>query len=135
MVPDTCGDGYKKSTEECEDGNVLDGDGCDSACTIELNYQCDPGFHAYDVMQCHPICGDGVVVAPETCDDPSDVNCVNCKLMVNFCGDAVRDLLEGCDDGNTENGDGCNDRCEVELGWTCKLVIGGTIDTCSKCVY
>lgn len=26
---------------------------------------------------------------------------------------------EGCDDGNTTNGDGCNATCEIEGGWVC----------------
>jgi cysteine-rich repeat protein len=30
-----CGDGYLQGSEECDDGNLLPGDGCDSACSIE----------------------------------------------------------------------------------------------------
>eukprot|EP00731_Ephydatia_muelleri_P017991 Em0011g31a len=36
----TCGDGLKASTEACDDGNTMDGDGCSSSCTIDLGYQC-----------------------------------------------------------------------------------------------
>jgi hypothetical protein len=25
-----------------------------------------------------PICGDSLVIDPETCDDPTDKNCINC---------------------------------------------------------
>jgi cysteine-rich repeat protein len=39
------------------------------------------------------------------------------------CGDAVLTGTEavsgGCDDGNTEAGDGCSDQCAVETGWDC----------------
>ncbi len=35
------------------------------------------------------------------------------------CGDGELDLLEFCDDGDTMNGDGCNEHCEVEMGYTC----------------
>lgn len=31
----TCGDGVRAASEECDDGNTLDGDGCSSACAIE----------------------------------------------------------------------------------------------------
>jgi len=31
------------------------------------------------------------------------------------CGDGNRAAWEQCDDGNTTNGDGCSDRCELEL--------------------
>ena len=37
----TCGDGVAQGpTEQCDDGNVLSGDGCSSTCTLE------PAFHA-----------------------------------------------------------------------------------------
>lgn len=36
------------------------------------------------------------------------------------CGDGMLDIGETCDDGNTENGDGCSDVCQVEDGWTCE---------------
>ena len=36
------------------------------------------------------------------------------------CGDGFKTLLEGCDDGNARNGDGCSSGCNVEEGWLCK---------------
>lgn len=35
-----CGDGIVDSTEECDDGNLEDGDGCSSVCTIETGWTC-----------------------------------------------------------------------------------------------
>jgi fibro-slime domain-containing protein len=36
-----CGDGLRFSTdEECDDGNVLSGDGCSEDCTVELGFTC-----------------------------------------------------------------------------------------------
>ena len=35
------------------------------------------------------------------------------------CGNSVLDPGEQCDDGNTSNGDGCSDTCQVEDGWVC----------------
>jgi len=35
------------------------------------------------------------------------------------CGDGQLDLLDFCDDGNSNNNDGCSDHCEVEDGYTC----------------
>jgi cysteine-rich repeat protein/YVTN family beta-propeller protein len=32
------------------------------------------------------------------------------------CGDAYRDVGEGCDDGNLSNGDGCSSVCQLEIG-------------------
>lgn len=36
----SCGDGVKASTEGCDDGNTVNGDGCSSVCTVEQGYQC-----------------------------------------------------------------------------------------------
>ena len=35
------------------------------------------------------------------------------------CGDTFVDADEGCDDGDTDDGDGCDADCEVEAGWNC----------------
>lgn len=35
------------------------------------------------------------------------------------CGDGFVVGLEGCDDANLDNGDGCSSSCVVETGWTC----------------
>ncbi|MGB3713069.1 MAG: myxococcus cysteine-rich repeat containing protein, partial [Candidatus Promineifilaceae bacterium] len=37
-----------------------------------------------------------------------------------ICGNGLLDPGESCDDGNTANGDGCSNVCEVEDGWTCE---------------
>ena len=39
----TCGDGnVDKATEECDDGNLADGDGCSSKCKLEGGFACTP---------------------------------------------------------------------------------------------
>jgi cysteine-rich repeat protein len=39
-----CGDGYLMSkTYECDDGNLIDGDGCSSSCMTEVGYRCENG--------------------------------------------------------------------------------------------
>ncbi|MFT6397054.1 MAG: cysteine-rich repeat protein, partial [Bradymonadia bacterium] len=57
-----------------------------------------------------------------------------------ICGDGAVEGLEGCDDGNTAAGDGCDAICVVEAGWDCpigaacaetcgdRLIVGG--ETC-----
>ena len=35
------------------------------------------------------------------------------------CGDGEVEGEETCDDGDTDNGDGCNGSCNVESGWSC----------------
>ena len=41
------------------------------------------------------------------------------ETNVAACGDGISARLEECDDGNTEDGDGCNAICEVEAGFVC----------------
>jgi fibro-slime domain-containing protein len=35
------------------------------------------------------------------------------------CGDGIIERTEGCDDGNTNSGDGCSRICQVENNWEC----------------
>ena len=36
-----CGDGVAFANEECDDGNILDRDGCSSSCFIEDYFSCN----------------------------------------------------------------------------------------------
>jgi cysteine-rich repeat protein len=51
VTPIVCGDSIVGVGEQCDDGNLSDGDGCDSLCQRE------------------PLCGDGFIDSPEQCDD------------------------------------------------------------------
>lgn len=93
-----CGDGTVQEPEQCDDGNIISGDGCNALCQEEF-------------------CGDGTVQEPELCDDGNVVNGDGCNALCQeeFCGDGVRQPGEQCDDGNVVNGDGCNDSCKMEF--------------------
>jgi cysteine-rich repeat protein len=46
--------------------------------------------------------------------------------LVDQRGSRLRDnTYETCDDGNRNNGDGCDQGCQVEPGWTCMNPLGG----------
>jgi cysteine-rich repeat protein/parallel beta-helix repeat protein len=92
-----CGNGAIEPPEQCDDGNLVNGDGCRSDCTIE-------------------ICGDGMLDAGEECDDGNVLDGDGCRAncTVERCGDGIVDLGEGCDDGNTTAGDGCDALCQIE---------------------
>ena len=38
--PSRCGDGRRQCGEACDDGNLMDDDGCSSACQVETGFQC-----------------------------------------------------------------------------------------------
>jgi fibro-slime domain-containing protein len=55
-----CGDGKKEGAEACDDGNLVDGDGCSAACALEPD--CSTGT-------CVSKCGDAIKLGGEQCDD------------------------------------------------------------------
>jgi cysteine-rich repeat protein len=101
-VRNACGDGVAAETEECDDGNQRDLDGCDSHCHAEP----PPG------------CGNNVVEAGEACDDgnQSDDDACTHLCTKSRCGDHIKGLGEECDDGNTFDNDGCTTRCTIVGG-------------------
>jgi cysteine-rich repeat protein len=80
--------------EQCDDGNDVDGDGCDTNCTITG-------------------CGNGIVTGDEPCDDGNAIEGDGCDTNCNVsgCGDGIKTGDEQCDDGNAIEGDGCDTNC------------------------
>jgi TQXA domain-containing protein len=96
-VPARCGDGVRnQSGELCDDGNSVDGDGCDTNCTPTR-------------------CGNGIVTAGEACDDGNAANGDGCDAdcSVTRCGNGIVSIGEECDDGNAVDGDACDGNCTV----------------------
>ena len=94
------GNGTVEGSEQCDDGNAVNGDGCSLSCELE-------------------VCGDGLVnnSGLEQCDDGNRDNDDGCSSVCRKerCGDGlVNNLKEQCDDDNVDSGDGCNARCQVE---------------------
>jgi cysteine-rich repeat protein len=58
-ISDTCGNGILDPSEECDDGNNTNGDGCSATCTS--------------------VCGDGKLVGKEECDDGNAANGDGCS--------------------------------------------------------
>ncbi|MGN1072573.1 MAG: DUF4215 domain-containing protein [Bradymonadia bacterium] len=92
----TCGNGKIDTGEECDDGNVIGGDGCSKDCRVESVFVCKG-----EPSVCKPVCGDGV--------------------WMYTLKDSKGNLIEQCDDGNLNDGDGCSSKCEVETGWSCPV--------------
>ncbi len=88
------------------------------------------------------ICGDGLIVGSETCDDdgriPGDGCSAACQIELGFsctgqpsvctagCGDGRILGSETCDDDGRIDGDGCSATCQTEAGFNCK----GTPSVC-----
>ncbi|MEY4515413.1 MAG: hypothetical protein RLZZ450_7535 [Pseudomonadota bacterium] len=139
-----CGNGVYENggttggVEQCDDGNVANLDGCDSACRLETsqNWFCPTAGQACRIG----VCGNSVREGSEPCDDGNNVvgdgcgiNCVaepTCAVgsaCSSSCGDAIKlstDVTEQCDDGNPRSQDGCSSTCQIEPGYTCTDITG-----------
>lgn len=136
-----CGDRFLDPEEECDDGNIGIGDGCDRHCRAE---QCGNG-RVEDSEECDDAnitngdgcdanctvtrCGNGVMTGAEECDDNA-VSGDGCDALcrIELCGNGRVELNEQCDDGNTNNGDGCEANCRRPTGGSC-FVAGTTVAT------
>jgi len=89
-----CGNAIQDPGEACDDGNLIDGDGCDSNCTVTG-------------------CANGIVTAAEQCDPGVDVagDCCNAQCLYPTPGTSCNDGLfcngtETCAAGVCANGSG-----------------------------
>jgi len=101
-----CGNNQLEQGETCDDGNRVDGDGCEASCT--------------ETPAPVVICGDGSIGAGELCDDGNDDDTDGCTRACTpsaaaVCGDSTLAMGEQCDDGNTAIGDGCDASCATEM--------------------
>lgn len=119
----------QKIPTECFDGNPCTNDTCIG------EGSCDFSPIAGCVLQCKGLhgayCGNGKVDAGfELCDWSSassklyGVNKANscgwdCQSYGSYCGDAVLDAGETCDDGNISNADACSDTCQPTKAALC----------------
>lgn len=124
-----CGNGVVESSEACDDNNMTDGDGCTGACLLEMGRSCPGGSMTCASGFCDS--ADTTCACDENADCPSGQVCntvASPNVCVNpGCGNGVREGVEGCDDGNTTAGDGCDGACLLELGLTC-----GTNSECAS---
>lgn len=136
-----CGDAYvdAQNNEKCDDGNSSNDDMCTSKCdapicgdgivSTGLGEICDDGVNDGSYGGCSldcsfrpPYCGDGIAdtTQGEDCDNGvNDGSYGGCKIDCKWgprCGDGVlQSAYEDCDDGNTNDGDGCNHNCRINI--------------------
>jgi cysteine-rich repeat protein len=121
-APQSCGNGVIDPGEGCDDGGVVDGNGCNAGCLIEDGRACNasaPGATG------NASCASGICNA--TAGAPGVCN------PANSCGNGVLEAGEGCDDGAGVADDGCNASCLVEAGGMCNTDPDGNMgaDSCA----
>lgn len=104
-----CGNGVVDAGEQCDDGNTQGGDCCSSACQFEAaGATC-----ADDGDQCtQDVCGAGPDQGSCT-HPPANPAPSQCQ---QGCGNGILEAPEQCDDGNTQGGDCCDASCMFESG-------------------
>lgn len=73
-----CGNGAREISEECDDGNLINGDGCNDKCLRE-----------------NAICGNWIIESTEQCDDGNKINgdgCDSTCFIEQKDADAITDL-------------------------------------------
>ena len=82
-----CGDGVVDAGEECDDGNLVDDDGCSMACTLEDEDTTSTTSTSTSTSTSGgPLCGDGVVGPGEECDDGNTVDDDQCTNTCTLGG-------------------------------------------------
>lgn len=131
-VPVGCGDGVLEAPEECDDGNLSPGDGCEPNCTFscEIDDDCDDGDPCTGTETCDVVAhicepGDTLVCDPSpdachvqgTCE--AGVGCpdpLSPTLLVDGDGDGHADTALGacgsdCDDADASIYEGAVEIC------------------------
>lgn len=107
----TCGNGVPDAGEECDDGNMIDGDCCSSLCEVEgAGTECRPAMGVCDVAeQCNGVsgtCPADQFVAPGTPCPDGDV--CNGDDTCDGAGSCQPGVTLDCDDGTSCTADTCN---------------------------
>lgn len=126
-VSTTCGDGVVTEGEECDDGNLVEGDGC----TADCQYDCEEDADCDDEDVCNGTercnlethqcelgaaleCDDGVPCTENTCDPQ-----LGCRFpLIDEDGDGQAPVIEGsrcgadCDDHNAQVFAGAGELCD-----------------------
>jgi cysteine-rich repeat protein len=103
-VNTTCGDGFVQYWEECDDEDKVDGDGCDTNCKKSPDSDFDGIPDGLD--NCPLVANKDQI---DTDDDGKGDACDPPE-----CGNLQIEGTEECDDGNTDDGDGCSSFCKTE---------------------
>ncbi|CAI2360304.1 unnamed protein product [Moneuplotes crassus] len=147
-----CGDGIMHNTPQvfsCDDGNMINGDGCDQFCETEPYHYCAASHLGKSI--CESSCGNGEknLVDNESCDDGNIFNGDGCSSECTIepnntctqldgeisicspnCGNGVHDPGETCDDKNSMDFDGCNSACQIEPNFVCSYDSALARDLC-----
>ncbi len=91
----------------------------------QVDTDCPPGRKCYTLgvgcgsVRNTTICAYGADAGASDASTGALDTGVDLRMIATLCGNGVLDPGEQCDDGNTNNGDGCSATCQIEAGWNC----------------
>ncbi|CDW90898.1 cadg multi-domain protein [Stylonychia lemnae] len=125
--------GYSLVRNECRMPKCVDGK------YFQWQNELSDGIHYGKCQICHSSCRKCVGPTSNDCIqcysgnilDDLTFSCVACESIVGYftneefecediCGDGILRVKQ-CDDGNLKNGDGCNQDCQIEYGYSCPI--------------
>jgi len=134
------------SFEECDDGNLEPGDGCDQYCfkeacgnhVIQAGETCDDGNDdpddGCDACEAQFECGDSEVFpGVEDCDPPNTgLHCSAAQYLddPSQCGCDANCTYSACGNGIVQEGEQCDPPVDPICGDDCQFVGGGPCDDC-----
>ncbi|CAD8102908.1 unnamed protein product [Paramecium sonneborni] len=148
-----CGDKIKTEDEECDDGNLIIGDGChfcqftcqDSClnCILGVCYDCKEGYELIQ-SKCYSICGDGAQIYNEFCEMISSLQihqiCKSCQLSCDLnCSLCQFGICQRCQEGFELSSN--QQHCIKSLQYTstiienCQFQIGNSCIQCENYSY
>ncbi|CAD8095146.1 unnamed protein product [Paramecium sonneborni] len=120
-----CGDQIIVGSEQCDDGNILNYDGC-----YECQYECQKECINCIEGICYQCISD-LILNNNQCEYDSSQYFP--EIEDNICGDGILNLqIEECDDGNNSIRDGCY-QCFLEQGFLCYYDEILQFQGCARC--
>lgn len=125
-----CGDGVAEGDEPCDDGDDIHvGDGCTPGCILEPTCQPAQRVEPEESADAGAPGAGAAATDAGTLDagTPAASSAPEGRVISGACSSTCGDGLilpgddEECDDKNNVSGDGCDEVCKIESGWTCAL--------------
>ncbi|PIR48251.1 hypothetical protein COU80_05480 [Candidatus Peregrinibacteria bacterium CG10_big_fil_rev_8_21_14_0_10_55_24] len=130
IIPETCGNGFLDSGEQCDHGEFNGMGSCTLQCTLlycgdgivspHIGEQCDDA-NSDDTDSCSHLCfrtGLSTQTGSTAAVFSTPISKTIAVMTEHGCGNALLEPGEQCDDGNTSGGDGCNAVCKLEFSFT-----------------
>ena len=155
VIDHVCGNGIRELTEDWDDNNIINEDGCNSKCKVETGYYWTRDSNS-NIDKWYEICGDGIRINSSSTywDDSNKIDDdgwssswvvesgwswtggskTSADSCTEICGDGIRFNSNSryWDDKNKIDGDGWSSSWAVESGWSWTGGSKTSADSCTE---